>query len=311
MKNFIFASLILVLLVSGCSNPFSTDETQVKELPPDVLSIQNITVIPSNTVRTGDYFSVYFDVLNQDELDEVSDVVYDLYDTGLCQVMDGQPLPAGWRQGTPVTGTFDDSFAPRESKALEWNFQAPTEDKIANIGVTCPISFKFDFDYTAKSQIDVLVISRSHLLNLQRSGNPPAFAPTVNVGRGPIKIYFDFGATLPVRDSSTLPIYVKVQDKGTGLLKEITPGCFTIKFPSDFTVPDGTTTCPYFNCVDNDCTSNEAIPMINKKSLEIRCDNIKAPSGDAIGDLEKTYFISSTLGYNYYVAGSVDISVNP
>jgi hypothetical protein len=346
MKNIVFAALVLILLVSGCtglSNLFGSGSTQVNELPPDVLSVQNISVIPSSSVSTDDEFSVYFDVLNQDEANEVN-TGFNIYDMGLCQFKGGEP---NCKSGSSdQTGSCDyvnnpnglgyySPLSPEESRAVEWNFAAPSAEEIANIKVTCPIRFKFTYTYTSKSQIDVLVIDRNHLISLQKSGENPTFTPTLNVGRGPIKIYFDFGANLPVRDSSELPLYVTVQDKGTGMLNSIPKGTFTIQLPSDFqfTKKDIPASggqgdnfgniCPYFNCQQvgdpsapstnprKICTNYKDIPMVNKKSLEIRCSGIKSPTEASISNLEKTYFINSTLNYNYYLTGEVDVVVTP
>lgn len=304
MNKLIVGSLILILLVAGCSNLpfdipfFSNSGPQVKELPPDVISIQNITVIPSTSVRERDQFSIYFDLMNQDEFNE-TDTRYSIYDTGLCN----------WTGGDPNSRDGDISLFPQEIKSVEWNFKAPSADKIANLRVTCPIRFKFNFSYQSKSQIDVLVANSNYLTELQRAGKSTVFSPTLNVGRGPIKIYFDFGTTLPVKNNSDLTVYVRAEDKGTGMLKAIDAQNFIIKFPQDFTVPSDA--CPYFNCdTTGICTNNEPIPIINRKSLDIRCSGIVTPDSSKF-DTEKTYFISATLNYGYFVTGEVDIEVKP
>ena len=67
MNKITLVSLIVVLLVAGCTDPFGIFQPQgpqVKELPPDVLSIQNITTLPSSSVRERDQFSIYFDLMN-------------------------------------------------------------------------------------------------------------------------------------------------------------------------------------------------------------------------------------------------------
>jgi len=306
----LFLILILVLTVSGCTlpggwNPFQSQGTQVKELPPDVISINNITVLPSTSVRAGDEFSVYFELFNQDEFN-YTDVSYNLYDRGMCTPKGGYPDISI----NPPEGSLQ-RLAPKEIRQVEWTFTAPDADTIAQLRVTCPIRFRFDFNYIAESQIDILVINSNHFSELQKAGKATTFSPTVNVGRGPIKVYFDFGTTLPVKNDSSLPVYIRVEDKGTGLLKQIDSGNFTITFPSDFDLTD--VDCPYFNkCPNHVCTSNAPILMINKKSLDIRCSGIKTPSVALMrGVPEKTYFINSTLNYNYYVAGEVDVEVKP
>jgi hypothetical protein len=304
MNKIIVGSLILILLVSGCSNlpfniPFlSNSGTQVKELPSDVISIQNMTVLPSTSVRERDQFSVYFDLMNEDEFSE-ADSSYSIYDTGLCN----------WTGGDPNSKNGTIPLYPQEIKSVEWNFKAPSAEEIANLRVTCPIRFRFDFDYQAKSQIDILVAKSDYLTQLQRAGKSTTFSPTVNVGRGPIKIYFDFGTTLPARNNSDLTVYVRAEDKGSGMLNEIKAGNFTVTFPSEFDLSK--VDCPYFDkCPGNKCTSNADIPIISKKSLDIRCSGITTPDSSKFSD-EKTYFINATLNYSYYVAGEVDVQVNP
>jgi hypothetical protein len=243
-------------------------------------------------------------LLNQEEFN-YTQTNYNLYDTGLCKILSG---------GEPFISTASTEgdlglLIPKETRSIEWSFEAPSADKIANIKITCPIRFRFDFSYQAKSQVDVLVIDSNHFSELQRAGT--TFLPTVNVGRGPIKTYFDFGTTLPVKNDSNLPVYIRVEDKGTGVLQDIGAGDFKIKFPIEFDISN--INCPYFDkCSNlNECTieSNVPIPIINKKSLDIRCSGIKTPAD--IGVPEKTYFISSFLDYKYYVAGEVDVEVNP
>jgi hypothetical protein len=231
--------------------------------------------------------------MNQDEFN-VTYTNYSIYDTGLCI----------WTGGDLKTDVIP--LYPQEIKSFEWNFNAPSADEIAQLRVTCPIRFKFDFLYQSKSQIDVLVANSKYLTELQQAGKATAFSPTLNVGRGPIKIYFDFGTTLPARENSNLTVYIRAEDKGSGMLKAINPGNFIINFQG-FSVPPGNSTCPYFNCSGASCTNNEPIAIINRKTLDIRCSNIKTPGVDT----EKTYFISAILNYGYYVTGEADIEVKP
>jgi len=306
----LFLSLILILFVSGCANLpfdipfFQSTSPKVKELPQDVISIKNITVIPSTSIRERGQFSVFFELTNHDEFNDVS-VSYNLYDTGLCTPLGGDPSV----NSTSRSGVFDPPlFSPQETRLVEWNFQAPSAEEIAYLRVTCPIRFKFDFPYHATSQIDVVVIDELRLRELQRAGTAKTFKPTVSVGRGPIKIYFDFGASLPVKENSLLPVYIVVHDKGTGILREIETDTLEITFPFD--VPSGACTPTYFTCSGRVCRNSVApIPIISKKSLEIRCDNIYTPSVDL--GIEKTFFISAVLEYNYSAVGEVKVEVNP
>jgi len=300
---------MLILSFSGCVGlpfdiPFFSGEgPKVKELPPDVISIHNMTVLPSTSVRVDDQFSLYFEVLNQDEFKDI-DVGYNLYDYGLCTREGGDPDIKAARSNANWA-----TLSPKETRLVEWTLKSPSAEDIANIKTTCPIKFKFNFKYTATSEIDILVVKTEHLQELQRAGKSTTFTPTVNVGRGPIKIYFDFGASLPVRTGSNLPVYLVVHDKGTGLLRKIEKTKFKITFPNDFDL--NSDSCPFFVCSGTTCeNTNDDIPMINKKSLEIRCSGIKTPSTLDPGP-EKTYFIKATIEYDYYAIGNVDVEVNP
>ncbi len=311
----LFLSLILILLVSGCSripflNIFASQGPTVVELPSDVISITNVTVLPSTTVRVNDEFSVFFELLNQDEFIKVP-VDYNLYDTGLCDPIEGEPpITGAYTIGTSAVFPGGDFF-PQETRLVIWTFKAPSAEEIAAISLTCPIRFKFDFPYNATTEIDVLVISEAHLEELQRAGTARSFKPTINVGRGPLKIYFDFGTSLPVKDTGyPLPVYVTVENKGTGLLSEILSETFTITFPSEFDLSSAR--CPYFSRVGDSSTfrNNDDIPIINKKSLEVRCIGIKTRSLPE-GIPERTYFITASIDYDYYSTGEVNVKIVP
>jgi hypothetical protein len=300
----ILLSIMVVLLISGCTI-FGGDK-EVKELPPDVIAKENVSVLPSSaSVRPGDEFSIYMDIVNEDDVDAVP-VNYSVYDSGLCTWIGGDPLNIDIG-----TSAVFGSLSPKEASMIEWNFKAPDSARLAGFSVTCPIRYKFSFNYTTSTQTDLEVIDRNYMTQLERSGQMAPFVPTINVGRGPIKVYFDFGTPLPVKTDSFLPVYLKVEDKGTGRLEYIDNGALEITFPSEFILAsqgsDGI--CTYFSCIGNVCKNDEKIPLINKKTLEIRCGGIKTPVSIGANIPEKTYFITSTLKYDYFSAGQTDVKV--
>ena len=347
MKKFIF-SLFLILLVSECAGmpdifngifPGGNNVNKT-ELSPDLIIIKNINVIPNPPINTLDQFSVSFEIINQDELKEASNVKYELYDWGLCD-----PLTT---EGDPIVGTFD-SLAPLQTEFKQWRFQAPDNNEIGYLSTRCPIRFKINYTYTSTSQIDLDVISKDRLEQLQKAGTPPSFTPSLSVGRGPVKIYFSFGNELPIKSENTISLFVKVEDKGTGMFGEIKNKTLIINFPDGFKTAD--VDCgSKFNCTDNyltvfcfpffgqkpttennvcdtnndgiinmrdiqqttniitepTCYNNQEIPLIKKTSPQIRC-SIKAP----IVNVEKTFFIKGYLGYSYDVDGETSVGVKP
>ena len=296
----IFLIFVPILLISGCTMLNIFGNSNVKEMPPDVISLGNFSVLPSGSIRAEDEFTIYFEVMNQDENDNVN-VDYEIYDTGLCEF-------EGGHIGNDISGGESgglEEFSPQEIRLAEWTFQTPSSRLMAGLDVTCPIRFKFRFSYRATSQVDLVVVNNSYFSELQRSGKITSYTPNINIGRGPVKVYFDFGATFPVKANALLPVYITVENKGTGLLDRIDKGALTITFPFDVSGAS----CPYLTCGGNTCSnSNTYIPLISKKTLEIRCGGITAP-GDA--NPEKTYIISSTLDYNYDADGQVNVEVRP
>ncbi len=314
MKKFIF-SLFLILLVSGCAGmpdifngifPGTGNKVNKTELSPDLLVIQNINVLPNPPVNAEDEFTVSFEIKNQDDINEVRNVKYTLYDWGLCTAPNDRD------------GTFG-SFAPQQTEFMEWSFKAPKNDEIAYLPNRCPIRFKINYTINTTSQIDVDVISKDRLSQLQRAGNSPTYIPSLTIGRGPIKIDLSFGAILPARDGTTLPVYITVQDKGSGLLKEVPNDTvdsgkksLTLKIPKDFDIGD----CEKFNNSGSDSNykyykNNVTIPLIKKSSPQIRCSFVTPSTADVPSLVEKTYFITASLEYDYDIFGETVVSVKP
>ena len=192
-----------LVLVSGCiqglPNIFRGQTgTQTTEFPPDIITVSSKNVIP-NPVNAQDTFTVSFEIKNIDDINDVENVDVQLFDWGLCEP-DLDPNIWALSQGI-YTQTFT-SLAPNQTEFVEWQFSAPSNDQIANLPAKCPVRFKITYDSVANTQTDLLVISSDRLSQLQRAGETPSFTPSQVIGRGPIKIDFSFGATLPIRTST-------------------------------------------------------------------------------------------------------------
>jgi len=299
MKKFALG-LILILLVSGCAGFDLSgiipglgggNKVNTSEASSDLIVIQNIRSIPSSPINSGDTFSVSFELVNQDEIKDVP-ITYELFDYGLCT-----PPPTSNTSGG-VT------IAPLGTEWKEWSFTAPGNDKIGGLSTKCPIRFKVSYNWDSKSQIDVDVISVDRYNELQRAGQFPTFTPTLTVGRGPIKIYFTFGATLPIRSGTTLPIFITVEDKGTGLLGSLTQNKLKLSFEGLSDVDCGDR---FTSCVSGSCSNSAEIPLIRKKTPQLRC-TAKAPTNVTI---EKTFYITATLNYDYDIIGETIVEVKP
>jgi hypothetical protein len=335
--------LLLILLASGCSGlPFNLggiipgmggDNINKTELSPDLIVIQSLNVIPTPPVNAEDQFSVSFELKNQDEINEVRDIKYTLFDWGLCNPDE--------TEGDKIEDTIP-SLAPLQTEFKQWVFNAPNNALIGHLSTKCPIRFKVNYNYISASQINFDVISEDRLKELQRSGVQPSFTPSLTVGRGPLKISFSFGAELPIRSNKTLPLFISVEDKGTGIFGEIKNKTLSIAFPEGSTE----VSCVKFECgmgklasdycknyyeapkfpaicdsnddgiVDiNDmvrltqiyaCLNIDKIPLIKRKTPQLRC-TFNVPTAE----VERTFFISGYLDYNYEISEETNVDVKP
>lgn len=278
---------------------------EVKELPPDVIVVENINTLPAPPVNAGDLFTITFEIVNKDE-NEGRSVDVELFDYGLCKPQ-GVLLTTEWGgDGEVYSKTYD--LSPLETEFIEWSFQAPENKEIAYLTAKCPIRFKTSYSYSSTSQVVVGVINQDERMRRLRAGQTITFIPNQTVGRGPVKIYFDFGASLPVRTDSTLPVFITVEDKGTGLLEEIKLNNLSLNISSKFTrLPEH---CEKFDLSGsndyNKFVNNIPIQMIKRKSSLIRC-SFEAP----YVEIEQTYFLYSTIDYSYDLTYEVDVQVKP
>jgi len=310
MKRLLLPLLILVVLTAGCVDLDDffqgTFRPETTELPPDTMVIKDARVIPTPPVNAQDQFTVYFIIKNQDELREVEDVQLQLYDYGMCELISSSPSLV---HSAGTYSTEFDVFVPDQEETVEWIFKAQSGDQMGYLEKTCPIRWKVTYDFTSLSQINVQVISNERLRDLQREGQTPTFTPVQTIGRGPVKIYFNFGTNLPIRTStetdSILPIYINVTNKGRGIFSEVPEEALKIYVPDDFEV----VSCPKFTYDDGAYVNNEPLPLINKKSPQYRC-SFKMPTDDTV-PVDKTYYINANMTYSYDITGEQEVKVKP
>lgn len=196
------------------------------------------------------------------------------------------------------------TFAPQQTETMEWWFTAPTNAQIVNMPYTCPIRYKIEYGMTAKTQTEVTVVDEAKLRELQRSGQYQQVTPKQNVYMGPVKIFFEFGLPQPVKEGDVLPLFITVEDKGSGRITgggNIATGNLKIKLPSGFTVKS----CDKFSGT-TELTNTQQIPVIKKKSPQLRCA-VQVPS---VTDL-RTYYIQAELTYVYELDYQQDVQINP
>ncbi len=218
---------------------------------------------------------------------------------GYCYECD---YKSGFTKPTTPSAPEGQTYMPLQTELFEWTFTAPTNDEIGNMPAKCPIRYKISYDFTAKTQVDVTVISPEKIRELQRSGKYEPITPTQTKGIGPIKIDISFGAKQPIKSGDVLPVFITIEDKGTGIYGSVPAGSLKLSVPADFEVKS----CSKFEENGDVYENNVDIPMIKKRSPQIRCSFIMPDVTDM-----RTYYIKAELSYNYQKDYETDITINP
>jgi hypothetical protein len=334
----IFIILALVVAVSGCVEDgvfrfdFGEDE---KEKPSDLIDFQNTFIIPSPPISAGEEFTFSTEAINLDDIQSVDAIEVNMYDTGLCRITsEDNPLSTS-------SEIYDGILVPEQVEFIEWGIRAPTNQQIGHLSAKCPLRYKLNYDFTAQTQLDSAVINYGKLVQLERAGESASFSPSETRGRGPIKILMDHGADNPVRTDSTMPIFIKIQDKGSGLLDtddgSIPIGAITLKVPIELSYEEiyhvndeGEITggMPLYDICNGYFSGGEVedregewpnilqiytnsrkIPLINRESPQIRC-SFKTPNEEVVSD-EKTYYFSAEMNYSYAIDEITEVSIEP
>ncbi len=325
MKNvLIILALVSVVFVSGCidqgdlfSGLVGPSGVDTETLSTDILSVKNVNIIPTPPITSGSSFTLTFEVENVDDINTVKDVEITKVDSGLCEFD---------RSNDEYKGDDAVTLVPQQVQYVEWIFNAPSQEKTGNLPVACPIKYKVAYDFEANSQVDFSVMSKEKLETLQRAGESPSFKSSQVVGRGPVKVFFDFGAAQPVKESTPFQMYLTIKDQGTGLIEggDIGSGDLILIVPKHMAaektqdlVPGTTLICydqfKLKGLTDDDNAvfeNTEEIPIVKRKSPKIVCE-FKSPSQGRMDSDERTYYFTAKLGYRYFIDRENEISVKP
>ena len=87
-------AIVLIIFVSGCAGLeqlqygiFQAVSPTTVEEAADLVTIQNLRIIPSTSISAESEFTFSFQVKNQDESAEIENVDICVYDTGMCTVV--------------------------------------------------------------------------------------------------------------------------------------------------------------------------------------------------------------------------------
>ena len=347
MKKFA-ALLVPVILVSGCVSDIDSilagiEETQTKELPPDLVTVENINVIPSE-VLSGSRFDVSFEVRHQGDPAQSDPVFVDLcfYDWGKCTPVfegnDGNTESGTTGSFSPWTGQSPGSQSgeselssacegnvknmfPQQVIFVQQSFKAPSSGEIGGMEAECPIRFKVRYSAEASTRLSFDAISEDRYMELVRSGKN--FYPKIQqvVGQGPVKIYFQIPKGQVFRSGQRVTFLVYAKNKGSGVVEtekseaENSGGSgqkdvdlsVTLEYSGSGNEQDLTCDNGITVKVENSIQVTVPLSFVRDETPPVRC-SLKIPQN--IED-EKTLYVTATSKYVYRFSETVRVTVRP
>jgi len=329
------ALLVSVAVVAGCvgqipglpgfgSEVIKPTVTTIVTGVTDVVAIEGVQTLPSGSILPDQSVRLFMNIVSKDTdpLKPVKNTVVQLYDASvfknprtnqLCNVVGCQP-------DSPLSPTLQAG----ETKSIVFSLKAPTTAEIANIITRATLSWLVRYDYTAKTNYDILLVSEQEILRLQQLGQTLS-APVQNIqGAGPVKIDVTMPITFamvatPGAGSTTSPDIVvsfKLRNAGSGFLKDnkIRGSEFTIEFPNIGLVVDRPSqfdACSSTAQGSIVCTSSAQgdIEFFKKETIPLQFKIRPYPLPYDVP--HRTFTVKATVDYTYELRGSVTLEIKP
>jgi hypothetical protein len=206
-----------------------------------------------------------------------------------------------------------------ETKSVVFSLKAPTLTDIANIITRATLSWLVRYDYTAKTNYDILLVSEQEILRLQQLGQTLSVPVQNTQSAGPVKIDVSmstaFATVATTGAGATSPdimISFKFRNAGTGFLKDnkISGEKFTITFPDIGIVTDNS---GKFNCNGVVCKSKTGtegdIEFFKKETTPLQFKISPYPLPYDVP--HRTFTIKATADYTYELRDSETLEVKP
>ena len=275
---------ILIIFLSGCTNfpgiSAGVNQPQTVQETHDLIVIEDIRVIPS-IVYPESKITVSFRLkhVGDPKTSEKVDVNVDVYDLGPCTNLNKK-----WTN--PIT------LNPQETKYLEVELQAPSQDIVAGLPKKCPVRIKLSYNYNAKTQVEAYVISEEKFKRLEQAGKAPYYSPNQYIGIGPVKIYFEFAQPQPFIAGKQVIFLVHAKNLGQG----------------DVEKPKGKSLDITVNLVgDKSICSVTNLQFIKEETRKVRC----TWTPELKGEEEKMFYLVAEMPYTYVLEKVIDIEVKP
>ncbi len=203
----------MVVFISGCveggglAGLMGVGDQEVED-PDDVLVVENRMVNPS-TVNAENQFEFSFELTNLFEAESARDVEVRLYDSGMCDPIQGEDP-----QAMDGRNIFEGA-----TRVIEWSLQAPTNTELGNMAGSCPLKYYVKYRFDAYSRSDVYIMGE----DVSRDSDVASVSPTTSKARGPLKVDIDFSGQQPFRYGSPVPFQIRLRNAGDGDLDDLKP----------------------------------------------------------------------------------------
>jgi len=310
---FVSLSLILVILLSGCTEDvIHIEETVTEEGFRDVLVIKDITTIPSSPLIPDVDVILSFIVENEDEEKEAINVKVELFDATGFKNEGGEVCNSAVKPCQPNQCSEDNlcKFLPGEQKLISFVLKAPTEDEIATLETDIELRFRVEYAFDGSLLYRTMVIDMEELKARQRAGETVSLEIPKFLGSGPVQIDVELmGAPYIISGYSGTFLFRVKKVSSIGILKNsiIPEGNLRIEFPTDLGEVEAGSK---FTCDSKDvCTNSEEIALYKGESPNLY---FKVSHIELVSDVPyQSFEIKAEVDYIYELRDSIKVKVKP
>jgi len=313
--------IILVVLAAGCIGQ-STPTTQIESA--DLVIAANQPTVPAAPTAGSD-FTARFTVSNQHKDRVATGVGVWIFDTGKCKLVRIGDKPVTefqsyydqnriWPGLAFAASPYRTDFAPGQTEVVRMTLTAPSTTEMANLPATCPIRYKVDYSFTARTEMGIEVISTNRLQEVEvQTGARPTAERTLFIGGGPIRVQLDPTSALPVETGRKISFTVTIKNDGEGEFSKVDEGKLKMKVPAGMTVPtdlNGKPCGDFFTLSGDSWVNARKIDVVQKVSNPVTC-TFTAPGSDKV-PIQQQLTFSAELPYDYnYFGQEIAVPITP
>ena len=326
-KLIVIASVVLILLISGCvsvSKPVSINEKKKVDIA-DIVQITGARMVPSPPLMPGMRARLVINVKNVHSSATAKCIHARLYSYQPFEIVGNNNMAGasscyvkGYSESNPKEVVNRGDLFPGAETTISYDVKAPTADEIGNVTTDIDLAYRMTYNFEGSTLFQFVVVNQSQMNSLESAGRSISLETFNQVGPGPIKVEME----LQNNDNMVLAgtsgiIEFKIVNEGSGKLSNyantLSKGKLIIGLPSDLNVKFSgikmaKTSCPDGFIKDLTCYKNdETITLYQTSSVPYKITFTKS----SLDQLQKTYTAEAQINYQYMLYGDYKVEVNP